>query len=230
MPGQHTRNQVLKKLKSLGDPKAVEGMARFGINPKNTYGVSIPELRRFAKEIGKNRRLARELWDSGVHEARILAGMIDEPASVDEKQMDNWAREFDSWDVCDQVVLNLFADTPFAYRKAVAWSKAKEEFVKRAGFAMMACLAVRDKEAKDDKLAKFLPLIEKASVDERNYVKKAVNWALRQIGKRNRNLNGLAISTAKGISKIDSKSAKWIAADALRELESKAVQARLGNK
>jgi 3-methyladenine DNA glycosylase AlkD len=215
-------NEILKKLKSLSDPKAVEGMARFGINPKNTYGVSIPEIRKLAKEIGKDHKLAQQLWSSGIHEARILAGLVDRIEDVTEEQMEKWVKDFDSWDVCDQVCMNLFDKTKFAYAKAEEWSKRKEEFVKRAGFALMASLAVHDKKSKDEEFLKFLPIIKRESTDERNFVKKAVNWALRQIGKRNKNLNKLAIQTAKEIQKIDSKTSKWIASDAIKELKSKA--------
>jgi len=212
---------VLKKLKDLSNPKAVEGMARFGINPKNTYGVSIPNLRKLAKEIGKNHELAQNLWDSGIHEARILASMIDEPANVTEKQMDRWVIGFDSWDICDQVCMNLFDKLPFVFEKAIKFADRKEEFVRRSGFALMACLAVHDKKAEDSKFLKFFPVIKKYSTDDRNFVKKAVNWALRQIGKRNPGLRKAAINTAEEISKIDSKSAKWVASDALRELKRK---------
>lgn len=219
--------EILRKLKSLSNPKNVECMARFGINPKNTYGVSIPNLRRLAKDIRKNHALAQQLWKSGIHEARILAAMIDELKKISEEQMDSWARDFDSWDVCDQVCMNLFDKTKFAYKKAVEWSSRKEKFVKRAGFAIIASLAFHDKNAKDENLIKFLPIIKKESIDDRNFVKKAVNWALRQIGKRNSRLNKNAIETAKEILKMESKSAKWIASDALKELTSKAVQKRL---
>jgi len=220
-------NEILRKLESLSDPKAVEGMARFGINPKNTYGVSIPNLRTMAKEIGRSHLLAQQLWLSGIHEARILACMIDSPEMVTEKQMASWVRDIDSWDVCDQCCSNLFDKTKFAHRKAVEWSKRDEEFVKRAGFVLMAALSVHDKKAKDEEFLKFLPIIKRESKDERNFVKKAVNWALRQIGKRNIKLNKEAIKTAEEIQKIDSKSAKWIASDALRELTSEAVQKKL---
>jgi len=218
---------ILRKLKLLADPKAVEGMARFGINPKNTYGVSIPNLRAMAKEIGRNHILAEQLWSSGIHEARILAGMVDDPSLVTDEQMESWVEDFDSWDVCDQCCSNLFDKTRFAHQKALEWSNREEEFVKRAGFVLMAALSVHDKKAKDDEFLKFLPIIKRESTDERNFVKKAVNWALRQIGKRNIRLNKEAIKTAKEIQSMGSKSSKWIASDALRELTNEAVQERL---
>ncbi len=220
-------SEILSELKSLSNPEAVAGMARFGINPNNTYGVSIPNLRRMAKEIGKDHLLAQQLWASGIHEARILASMVDKPDMVTEDQMESWVKDFDSWDVCDGCCMNLFEKTESAYRKCVEWSSREEEFVKRAGFVLMARLAVSDKKAEDKQFINFLPIIKREATDNRNFVKKAVNWALRQIGKRNINLNQIAIKTAKDIQKIDSKVAKWIAADAIRELESKAVQDKL---
>lgn len=223
-------DEIIKKLKSLRNPKNVEGMARFGINPEKTLGVSVPNLRKIAKEAGRDHTLAQKLWASGIHEARILASMVDDPERVTKKQMNAWVRDFDSWDVCDQCCMNLFDRLPFAYEKAVEFTKKEREFEKRAGFALMACLAWHDKEAPDEKFKVFFPYMKNEATDERNYVKKAVNWALRQIGKRNRNLNKAAIKTAREIGKIDAKSARWIAADALRELEGEAVQKRLGNK
>lgn len=202
-------------------------MARFGSNPKNAYGVPIPVLRQIAKETGKNHLLAQRLWSSGVHEARILASMIDSPENVTEEQMESWVEEFDTWDICDQCCSNLFDKTGFAVRKATEWSKRDEEFVKRAGFVLMATMAVHDKNAEDETFLKFLPIIKKGAVDERNFVKKAVNWALRQIGKRNQNLNGYAIKAARDIKNMDSKSAKWIASDAIRELTGENVRNRL---
>lgn len=219
--------EIIKTLKSHSNPKNVAGMARFGINPKNTLGVSVPVLRKIAKESGKNHTLAGELWNSGIHEARILASYVEEPTNVTEKQMDEWVADFDSWDVCDQVCSSLFDKTPFAREKIIKWVERKEEFIKRAGFVLMACLAVHDKKLSDDTFLKFLPVIKRESVDERNFVRKAVNWALRQIGKRNKRLNAAAIRTASEIEKIDSKSAKWVAKDALRELKSSAVQKRI---
>jgi 3-methyladenine DNA glycosylase AlkD len=218
---------IIAKLKSLSDPKAVEGMARFGINPENTYGVSIPNLRQMAKEAGKDHGLAQELWASGIHESRILASMIDDPRATTEEQIDSWVEDFDSWDVCDQCCMNLFEKTRFAYQKAVEWSSREKEFVKRAGFVMMARLAVSDKKASDRQFEGFFSIITREASDNRNMVKKAVNWALRQTGKRNLILNDMAIQTAREIQQMDSRSSRWIASDALRELTSDAVQKRL---
>jgi 3-methyladenine DNA glycosylase AlkD len=214
-------SQVIKKLKSHANRKNVEGMARFGINPRNTLGVGMSFLRQTAREIGKDHKLAQELWNSGIHEAKILASLVEDYKLVDSRQMEKWVKGFDSWDVCDQTCMNLFDKTPFAYQKASKWAKAKGEFVRRAGFVLMATLSVHDKKAKDNEFIKFFPLIKKFSVDERNFVRKANNWALRQIGKRNIFLNKKAIRLAEEIQKIDSKSAKWIAGDAIRELKAK---------
>lgn len=177
---------VINRLQALADPVAVAGMAKFGVGGQHTLGISIPPLRQMAKEIGQNHALAQQLWASGIHEARILASLIDSPQQVSEAQMETWVLEFNSWDVCDQCCINLFRQTPFAYPKVVEWSSREEEFVKRAAFALLATLAVHDKKAGDERFIGFLPMIKRASTDERNFVKKAVNWALRQIGKRNR--------------------------------------------
>lgn len=221
---------IVGRLRELSNPENVKGMARFGINAKNTLGVSIPELRALAKEIGVDHRLALDLWGTGIHEARLLAGFIDDPVLVTEAQMEKWAVEFESWDICDQVCSNLFDRTPFAVKKAREWSKREEEFVKRAGFVLMAALAVHDKEADDKLFISFLKLIERESTDDRNFVRKAVNWALRQIGKRNLQLNKAAIGTAKKIGRRESKAAKWIASDALKELSGEGVARRLSRK
>ncbi len=205
-------------------------MARYGISPENALGISMPVLRKLARETGKNHRLALELWESGIHEARILACLVDESKLATEVQLEKWLRETDSWDVCDQCCLNLIAKVPFAYDKAHEWSERPEEFVKRAAFSLIACLAVGDKKAGDAAFLEFLPVIKRESGDERNYVWKAVNWALRQIGKRNLALNAAAIITAQEIIVMPSKSARWIASDALRELRSDAVQRRLREK
>lgn len=218
---------IIKKMKLSASSKNVKGMARFGINTENALGVPVPFLRKLAKKTGKNRELARDLWNSGIHEARILASIIDDFKMVTEEQMEKWVKDFNSWDICDQVCMNLFNKTPFAFLKAKNWTKSPKGFVKRAGFAMMASLAVHDKKMKDEKFMDFFPFIERESGDERNFVKKAVNWALRQIGKRNKKLNKEAVKTAKRIQKLNLKSAKWIANNALKELESEAVQKRL---
>ena len=221
---------ILCRLRSLSNQENVAGMARFGINTKNTYGISIPDLRKIAKEVGRNHELALRLWKSGIHEARILASMIDDPKKVTSVQMEQWVRNFDSWDVCDQCCNNLFDKTPIANTKALEWSSRKEEFVKRAAFALMAALAAHGKTTDDAQFMAFLRVISVQSDDERNFVRKAVNWALRQIGKRSNGLNKAAIATAKKIQQHQSKSARWIAADALRELTSLSVQQRLSKQ
>ena len=219
--------QVIKKLKLMANPKNVEGMARYGINPHNNLGVSIYQLRPIAKENGKDHDLALKLWNSGIHDARLLACFIDDPEKVTSKQMDLWANDFDSWDICDQACTSLFDLTPFAWEKISHWSKNEKEFVKRGAFSLIAGLAVHDKKADDEMFEQLFPIIIRESTDDRNYVKKAVNWALRNIGKRNNVLNEKAIETAKKIAKIESKTAKWIAKDAIRELTSEKIQERL---
>ncbi len=221
---------VLARLESMANPGALEGMARYGIHTENTYGISMPALRSLAKEIGKDHALAEGLWQSGIHEARILASLVDDPRQVSEEQMESWVRDFDSWDVCDQVCSNLFDRTPYAFAKAIQWSGRSEEFVKRAGFVLMAGLATHDKKAGDEQFIAFLPYIVRESTDERNFVRKAVSWALRNIGKRNHNLNDKAISAARQIAEIASKPARWIAADALLELKSEKVQNKMREK
>jgi 3-methyladenine DNA glycosylase AlkD len=220
-------DEIVLKLKSLADPAAVEGMARFGISTVNTLGISLYVLKPLARQIGRDHVLAQQLWESGIHEARMLAGMVDEPGKVTEAQMESWVVDFESWDICDQCCSNLFDKTPFAYTKVEEWSARKEEFVKRAGFVLMACLAVHDKKAPNERFIAFLPVIIRESGDDRNFVKKAVNWALRQIGKRNCELNEAAVETAREIRELGTRSGKWIAADALRELTGQAVQNRL---
>ena len=206
-----TVEDVINKLKSLARPDQLEGMARFGIAVENRLGVSVPDMRKVAKEVGKDHQLALDLWKTGIAEARMLASMIDEPDKVTEQQMEDWVKGFNSWDVCDQVCDNLFQKTPLVWKKIIDWSEREEEFVKRAAFTLIACLAWHDKKAQDDKFLALFPLIIKAATDERNFVKKAVNWALRNIGKRNLNLNKAAINTAKEIKKLDSKAARWVA-------------------
>ena len=219
--------QVIDMLKSLADPDYLAGMTHFAIKTDNALGISAPRLRKLAKEIGTSHKLALELWQTRIHEARIVAVLIDDPKQVTEKQMNAWVRQFDNWGVCDACCCVLFDKTLFAWAKAIEWSRRKEEFVRRAGFVLMAALAVHDKKAPDRKFLPFFDIIRHHADDERNFVKKAVNWALRQIGKRSIALNKKAVVVAKDIRKMDSSSARWIAADAIRELMSKKVQARL---
>jgi 3-methyladenine DNA glycosylase AlkD len=222
--------RALNELRTLGEQRNIDGMARFGIRAKIVYGVAKPKMDLLARRIGKDHQLALALWRTGVHDARILAGMIDLPEQVSAAQMETWVRDFDNWDVCDGTCCHLFVFAAPTWKKALEWSQREEEFVKRAGFALMAYLAYRDKRAKDAQFQRLLPIIEGEAFDERNFVKKAVNWALRNIGKRNIRLNRAAIRTAERIRLQGSRSARWIAADALRELKSAPVQARLRRK
>ena len=220
--------EVIKKIESLKNPKNVAGMARFGIRPKTkVLGIPIPETRKLAKIIGKNHDLSLKLFDSGIHEARILAGYIAEPEKFTKQHLEDWVKTFDSWDVVDQVCSAVLDKTKFVPKVIFEFAKREEEFVKRTAFTLIACLTVHDKKMSDKEFIKFFPLIKKASTDERNFVRKAVNWALRQIGKRNKKLNKQAIRLAKEIQRINSKSAKWIANDAIRELTDTKVRARL---
>ena len=223
-------NQVIKKLKSLANPDYLAGMAHFVVNTERAWGVSAGRMRKLAKEIGTDHKLALELWETGIHEARVIATLIDDPKQVTKSQMNKWVRQIDNWGVCDACCGVLFDKTPFAWSKAIEWSERKGEFVKRAGFVLMAALAIHDKKAPDKKFLPFFDIIKRHADDERNFVKKAVNWALRQIGKRNVVLNKKAVVVAKEIQKMDSPVARWIASDALRELTSKKIRARLRNR
>jgi 3-methyladenine DNA glycosylase AlkD len=217
-----TADEIIRQLELLENPENIAGMKRFGIVTKKAFGISAPVLKSFAKDIKKQtddrHKLALELWESGIHEARIIAYLIDDPKLVSPAQMDDWARDFDNWAICDGACGHLFCKTKFAYEKVFEWSEREEEFIKRAGIVLMAWLAVHDKKAPDERIAQFLPVLEIKASDERNFVKKAVNWSLRQIGKRNANLNRLSIETAERIKAQNTRSARWIAADALREL------------
>ncbi len=222
--------EIIDKLHSMSSPESIKGMARYGINPKNNLGISIYKLRPIAKKIGKNHDLALQLWESKIHDARLLACFIEDPLKVTDEQMDSWAKDFDSWDICDQACTSLFDLSPIAWKKIYDWAKREEEFVKRGAFSIIAGLAVHDKKASDIDFQKTFTLIKKHSIDDRNYVKKAVNWALRNIGKRNLELNKKAIELSKEIQKIDSKTARWIASDAIRELTSEKIQDRIKKK
>jgi 3-methyladenine DNA glycosylase AlkD len=233
---------VLDRIAPLGSEEARAGMARYGIRTEDAFGVSIYELRKVAKELGRDHELALALWATGNHEARLLASMVDDPAQVTERQMEEWVAEFDSWDVCDQVTSNLFDKTPFAYDKVREWSGSPDEWVKRAAFATAAALAVQDKRAVDEQFLEILELCRREAGDDRNYVKKAVNWALRNIGKRDLRLHAAALETADAILAEGERRAaagrkdpaaramRWVARDALRELHSNKVLARVARR
>ena len=210
-------------MKELADPEIADAKRRRGSLAKKSYGIMVRDLRIMAKEIGTNHSLALKLYKSGIHEAKKLASMVDDPDAVTESQMEAWVKKFDSWDICDSCCSSLFVKTPFAYKKVFEWCNRKEEYEKRAAFTLMAHLVFHDKTSNDKKFEKFFPVIKRESIDERNFVKKAVNWALRQIGKRNVRLNRKAIAAAKEMQKLDSKSAQWIASNALNELTRKGI-------
>jgi 3-methyladenine DNA glycosylase AlkD len=241
-PRDNRVSSILAELRALGSERDRAGMARFGINVENAFGVSVHELRKVARRLGTDHDLALALWATGHHEARLLACFVADPAAVTPEQMEAWAADFDSWDVCDQATTSLFDRTPHAWSKAAEWAKRDDEWTRRAGFALMAGLAVHDRNAPDRNFVKLLPLIERAASDERNYVRKAVNWALRNIGKRNRSLNDAAVACARRIhaaaneragsargGDAAARAARWVATDAIRELTSEKVQARIGD-
>ena len=218
--------EILKRLRDGAQPDAKANLERFGITARQSYGWSVPALRDLAKEVGQDHTLAQQLWATGVLDARILASLVDEADRVTPRQMERWARDFDSWAVCDACCLNLFDRTPYAHAKIRAWSGRKEEFVKRAAFALLAAVAVHDGDVSDEALTGFFPLIEREAGDARNFVKKAVSWALRQIGKRNPRLRAAAMACAERIASQGTVSARFVATDALRELQSAAVEKR----
>lgn len=218
---------ILAELKRHKNPASIRGMASVGINPENSYGICMPRLMAMARRIGTDHRLAQGLWASGIRDARILATMVEDPSLVTGGQMDSWARDLDSWDVCDSACMRVFWRAKDARRKIAQWGRDRREFVRRASFSLLAFLTVHDKKAPDKEFEGYLPLIVSASTDERNYVRKAVNWALRTIGKRSLRLNAKAITVASRLSTSKSKSARWIGSDALRELKGVKVQARL---
>jgi 3-methyladenine DNA glycosylase AlkD len=222
--------EVLEQLRDMAEPSNIAGMARYGISTVGTMGVSMPKLRGMAKRIGRKHELALELWDSGLHEARILAALVAEPGRTDRAMMESWVRQFDSWDLCDQVCANLFCLAKPAYEVIPDWTARNEEFVRRAGFVMMAALAVHDKESEDEVFLGLFPLIERRAGDNRNYVKKAVSWAVRQMGKRDLRLREECIRLAERLWEQGSPSSRWIASDVIRELDSDRVLARLEAK
>ena len=234
---------LLAELRGMGSEANRAGMARYGINVDRAFGVSIYELRKIAKRVGTDHELALALWATGNHEARLLACFVDDPARVTEAQVEAWAADFDSWDLCDQATTSLFDATVHGWPKALEWAGREEEWIKRAGFALMAGLASHDRTAPDAAFLRLLPVIERGAFDERNFVKKAVNWALRNLGKRNPALHAAAIACARRILAAaneaaggprggdpQARAARWVATDALRELESEKVRERVGGK
>ena len=222
--------ELLKTLQSLSTPKAKEALSHFKVTTKIAYGIPTPALKKLAKEIGKNHQFAQELWKTEVFEARAIAVLIEQPEKVTAKQMELWLKDFDSWAIVDTCCCYLFRLMPNAYEKAMEWTLREKEFEKRTGFSLMAYLAVHDKKESDEKFEQFLPLIIREAIDERNFVKKAINWALRQIGKRNKRMNTIAIKVANELLQTPSRSARWIATDALKELHSEAIQKRIKSK
>jgi 3-methyladenine DNA glycosylase AlkD len=225
-----TKTDVLRELRRLADPRVREKMAHFGVNVPKAHGISAPVLHALARRIHKDHNLAEQLWRTGIHEARVLAALVGESGKVTSRQMDRWARDFNSWDLVDSTCRYLYAFSAPAWKKVEAWSRRREEFVKRAAFSLAAYLSYIDKQSPDARFERLLRVVERESEDERNFVRKAVNWALRQIGKRNLRLNRGAIRAAERIRRRESRAARWIAADALRELRSNAVQVRLRRK
>jgi 3-methyladenine DNA glycosylase AlkD len=222
-----TLQQIIKRLREAATPGDLEGMARVGITPDRAFGTKLPALRRLAREIGRDHALARQLWEAGYRETRILAAMVEEPERVTRRQMDRWARDFAYWELCDQCCMNLFYQLPAAPEQAAAWAGRRGEQQRRAGFALMAVLAVKDKAADDALFEGFFPQIEQGATDARGPVKKAVSWALRNIGKRNMRLNRRAVALARRIAAVDSGAAAWVARDVLRELTDEAQLARI---
>lgn len=218
---------VIASLKRQGTKRNRDGMARYALPSDKAFGVSVATLHGMARKLGRNHELAAELWRSGWHEARMLACLVDDPALVTPAQMDQWAADFDNWGICDTACFHLFDRTPHAWKKVAQWSRRREEFVKRAGFALLASLVVHDKKAGDQPYLEGLRLIERAATDERNFVKKAVNWALRCIGKRGATLNAAAVDVSRRLAASPDAASRWIGKDALRELTSAAVMRRL---
>ncbi|HUJ41702.1 MAG TPA: DNA alkylation repair protein [Candidatus Acidoferrales bacterium] len=221
---------LLARMEQTGSPRTAEKISYWGIHAARSFGLSAPQMHALARQAGRDHALALELWNCGVHEAHHIAAMVADPAQVTESLMERWAKDFASWDVVDTCCCYLFIHTAHGWKKAVEWTRRPQEFVKRAGFSTMAYLAVHDKAAPDSKFLALLPIIEREAHDERNFVRKAVNWALRQIGKRNLRLNRRAIAAGERIRRQGTRSARWIAADALRELRSPAVQKRLAQR
>jgi 3-methyladenine DNA glycosylase AlkD len=223
LPKEDDVEAVVASLKRLASTRYRDGMSRYGLPSDNAFGVPVGAIQKLAKRLGWNHDLARSLWETGWYEARMLAAFIDEPERVTPAQMDRWCRDFDNWGICDTVCFHLFDRTPHAFRKVTQWAGRRDEFVKRAAFALLACLALHDKRTGDEPFARFLPLVERAATDERNFVKKGVSWTLRGIGRRSCELNIAAVEMARRLAASSNAAARWVGKDALRELTSPAV-------
>jgi len=219
--------RAVAELKKRASKKTKDGMARYAIPSDKAFGVPVGVIRSIGKSLGKSHELALALWKTGHYEARMLATFVDEPARVTPEQMERWCRDFDNWAICDTACFSLFDRTPHAFEKIPVWAKSKDEFVKRAAFALLASLTVHDKAAKDAAFVRLLPLVEKAALDERNFVKKSVNWALRSLGKRSPELNRRSVELAERLAARAEPAARWVGKDALRELKSASVARRL---
>ena len=218
---------ALAWLERRGTKKNRDGMARYAIVAPKAFGVSVSTIQQLAKQLGRDHELAAALWDTGWYEARMLTAFVDEPARVTSAQMDRWAGEFDNWAVCDTLCFHLFDRTPLGWKKVAPWSRRREEFVKRAAFALIAGLALHDKAADDDRFLATLPLIERGAADERNFVKKGVSWGLRVLGRRNRVLNEAAVELSRRLAESDVPSARSIGKEAHRELTGAVVRRAL---
>lgn len=221
---------ALAQLRAAASASHRDGLARYAIPTERAFGVPMASIQAIAKRLGRDRELAEALWGSGWYEARLLASYLDDPAEVSAAQMDRWGRQFDNWAVCDTVCFALFDRSPHAWRKIEQWAGRRDEFLKRAAFALLASKTVHDKAAPDAAFMHGLELVEAGAGDERNFVKKAVNWALRSIGKRNAVLHAAALAVAKRLAASEEAAPRWVGKDALRELSSAAVVARVAAK
>src|SRR5262249_44639320 len=221
---------VVALLKRRGSKRNREGMARYAIPSDKAFGVPMRKMQDIAKRLGHSHELAAALWEAGWYETKILAAFVDEPERVTPAQMNRWCKDFNSWADCDTVCFHLFDRTPYAYRKVEQWARRRDEFVKRAAFALLACLALHDKQAEDETFLRYFPLIEAASADDRNFVKKGVSWALRLIGRRNTALNEAAVKLARQLTESPHQSARWIGRDAFRELTGATVKRHLAKR
>jgi 3-methyladenine DNA glycosylase AlkD len=220
--------EVLTWLERHGSKRRRDDMAkRYAIHAPKSFGVSVGAIQQLAKRIGRDHELAAALWQTGWYEARMLTAYIEEPERVTAAQMDRWARDFDNWGICDTQSFVLFGRTPHAWRKVEQWSRRQDEFVKRAAFATLATLALRDRSAGDEPFLRSLRLVEQAATDDRNFVRKGVSWALRAIGERNKTLNTAALETARRLAQSDDAAARWVGKDGLKQLASPAVRKRL---